>query len=184
MSESLEKGYSPTMANSPNKGEAYSSDSPPATTGLGQHKTVADAVAEEPFMTRLGLTLDSFKPRDYGRGIVELERSMKGRHLHMIAIGGSIGAGFFVGSGSALSTGGPGSLLIDFLIIGIMMFNVVYALGEMAVMYPVSGGFYTYSTRFIDPSWGFAMVRYISVIPFPSPSYGNIHTNTHTHERR
>jgi amino acid transporter len=34
---------------------------------------------------------------------------------------------------------------------------VVYALGELAVMYPVSGGFYTYSTRFIDPSWGFAM---------------------------
>lgn len=42
-----------------------------------------------------------------------------------------------------------------------MMFNVVYALGELAVMYPVSGGFYTYSTRFVDPSWGFAMlVRY------------------------
>lgn len=38
-----------------------------------------------------------------------------------------------------------------------MMFNVVYALGELAVMYPVSGGFYTYSVRFIDPSWGFAM---------------------------
>lgn len=38
-----------------------------------------------------------------------------------------------------------------------MIFNVVYALGELAVMYPVSGGFYTYSTRFIDPSWGFAM---------------------------
>lgn len=33
----------------------------------------------------------------------------------------------------------------------------VYALGELAIMYPVSGGFYTYSTRFIDPSWGFAM---------------------------
>jgi amino acid transporter len=38
-----------------------------------------------------------------------------------------------------------------------MIFNVVYALGELAVMYPVSGGFYTYSARFIDPSWGFAM---------------------------
>lgn len=36
-------------------------------------------------------------------------------------------------------------------------FRTVYALGEMAVMYPVSGGFYTLSTRFIDPSWGFAM---------------------------
>lgn len=52
---------------------------------------------------------------------------------------------------------GPGSVFIDFAIIGVMMFNVVYALGEMAVMYPVSGGFYTYSVRFIDPSWGFAM---------------------------
>lgn len=38
-----------------------------------------------------------------------------------------------------------------------MIFNVVFALGELAIMYPVSGGFYTYSTRFIDPSWGFAM---------------------------
>lgn len=118
----------------------------------------ARAIAEEPLMTRLGLSLDSFKPRNYGQGIVELDRAMKARHLHMIAIGGSIGAGFYVGSGGALATGGPGSLLIDFLLIGIMMFNVVYALGEMAVIYPVSGGFYTYSTRFIDPSWGFAMV--------------------------
>ena len=72
-------------------------------------------------------------------------------------IGGSIGAGLFVGTGSALRTGGPASLLLDYGIIGIMIFNVVYALGELAIMYPISGGFYTYSTRFIDPSWGFAM---------------------------
>lgn len=38
-----------------------------------------------------------------------------------------------------------------------MIFNVVYALGELAIMYPISGGFYTYSVRFIDPAWGFAM---------------------------
>ena len=48
-------------------------------------------------------------------------------------------------------------MIICFGAIGIMIFNVVYALGELAVMYPVSGGFYTYSVRFIDPSWGFAM---------------------------
>jgi amino acid transporter len=82
------------------------------------------AIRSDNFYTRTGLNLESFKKRDYGVGIVELDRSMKPRHLHMIAIGGSIGAGFFVGSGSALSTGGPASLLIDFLIIGIMMFNV------------------------------------------------------------
>jgi amino acid transporter len=82
---------------------------------------------------------------------------MKKRHLQMIAIGGSIGAGFFVGSGGAFVNGGPAAVFIDFSIIGVMMFMVMHALGEMAIMYPVSGGFYTYSVRFIDPSWGFAM---------------------------
>jgi yeast amino acid transporter len=82
---------------------------------------------------------------------------MKPRHLNMIAIGGSIGAGFFVGSGTALANGGPGSVFICFLIAGVLVFNVVYALGELAIMYPVSGGFYTYSTRFISPAWGTAM---------------------------
>ncbi|KAF2267499.1 amino-acid permease inda1 [Lojkania enalia] len=112
----------------------------------------------EDFWTRNGLNLRSFERRPAGEAkMVELDKSMKTRHLHMIAIGGSIGAGFFVGSGSALARGGPATLLIDFIIMGIMIFNVVYALGELAVMYPISGGFYTYSTRFIDPSWGFAM---------------------------
>ncbi|KND94221.1 Amino-acid permease inda1 [Tolypocladium ophioglossoides CBS 100239] len=145
-------------------------------------KEATGAHGEENFMTRNGLNAESFKKAHYGQGFVELERPMQARHLHMIAIGGSIGAGFFVGSGSALSKGGPGTLFVDFLIMGIMMFNVVpgaatcsssrppflseatvltpisvYALGELSVMYPVSGGFYTYSTRFIDPSWGFAM---------------------------
>ena len=112
---------------------------------------------QEDFMTRNGLNLKSFQRRPKGGPLVVLDKSMKTRHLHMIAIGGSIGAGFFVGSGGSLSTGGPASLLLDFSIMGVMIFNVVYALGELAVMYPVSGGFYTYSTRFIDPSWGFAM---------------------------
>lgn len=88
----------------------------PETTRTAGHQD--GAVRSDNFLTRNGLNLDSFKKRDYGHGIVELDRSMKPRHLQMIAIGGSIGAGFFVGSGSALSTGGPGSLLIDFLIVG------------------------------------------------------------------
>ncbi|EOD44355.1 Amino-acid permease inda1 [Neofusicoccum parvum] len=107
--------------------------------------------------TRMGFTPESFKRRTKSDVNNQLNQTMQKRHLHMIAIGGSIGAGLFVGSGSALSDGGPAALLIDFGIIGVMIFNVVYALGELAVMYPVSGGFYTYSTRFIDPSWGFAM---------------------------
>ncbi|KAF4554495.1 Amino acid permease-like protein 24 [Elsinoe fawcettii] len=110
-----------------------------------------------PLMTRLGLTADSFRRRRLDDDHNQLNQTLKTRHLNMIAIGGSIGAGLFVGSGASLRTGGPGALLIGFGIIGLMIFNVVYALGELAMMYPISGGFYVYSTRFIDPSWGFAM---------------------------
>ncbi|KAK0704873.1 amino acid permease/ SLC12A domain-containing protein [Lasiosphaeris hirsuta] len=148
MSSSEEKGHI-GIATPPEK------DLPPGFNDNAE--TTRDT---EDFRTRNGLNLRSFQRRDDEKGIgstSELDRTMRSRHLHMIAIGGSIGAGFFVGSGGALATGGPASLLIDFAIIGIMMFNTVYALGELAVMFPVSGGFYTYSTRFIDPSWGFAM---------------------------
>ena len=75
----------------------------------------------------------------------------------MIAIGGSIGTGLFVGSGKALANGGPGSLLIAFTLVGAMLFTTVHALGEMAVLFPVAGSFAAYSTRFLDPAWGFAM---------------------------
>lgn len=83
-----------------------------------------------------------------------LQRRLKGRHLQMIAIGGSIGTGLFVGSGSALSNGGPASLLIGFGLIGLMLYCTVHALGEMAVLFPVAGSFSAYSTRFLDPAWG------------------------------
>jgi amino acid transporter len=61
----------------------------------------------EDFMTRNGLNLKSFqrRPKPADGGLVILDKSMKTRHLHMIAIGGSIGAGFFVGSGGALNKG-------------------------------------------------------------------------------
>jgi amino acid transporter len=61
----------------------------------------------EDFMTRNGLNLKSFqrRPKPVDGGMVILDKSMKTRHLHMIAIGGSIGAGFFVGSGGALRKG-------------------------------------------------------------------------------
>ncbi|UZJ55002.1 hypothetical protein CBS101457_004322 [Exobasidium rhododendri] len=86
-----------------------------------------------------------------------LKRHLTGRHMQMIAFGGSIGTGLFIGSGGALASGGPGFLLIDFLLIGAMLFCVVMALGELATVLPVSGSFASYSTRFLDPSWGFAM---------------------------
>lgn len=86
-----------------------------------------------------------------------LAMKLKNRHLQMIAIGGSIGTGLFVGSGSALAQGGPAALVLAYGLIGVMLYCTVHALGELAVAFPIAGSFAVYSTRFIDPAWGFAM---------------------------
>ena len=67
------------------------------------------------------------------------------------------GTGLFVGSGAALESGGPASLIIAYGLIGVMLFCTVQALGELAVAFPVAGSFAVYASRFIDPAWGFAM---------------------------
>ncbi|KAF2205529.1 high-affinity amino acid transporter [Delitschia confertaspora ATCC 74209] len=107
----------------------------------------------------------------------QLKRNLHGRHMQMIAIGGAIGAGLFVGSGSALHSGGPASLVICFIIIGVMMMLMMQALAELAVMYPVNGAFYQYIVRFVDPSWGFAMgwdytIQWLTILPFEITAAG------------
>ncbi|KAJ4297142.1 histidine permease [Collariella sp. IMI 366227] len=99
-----------------------------------------------------------------------LSRELKGRHLQMIAIGGSIGTGLFVASGKALNTGGPASVLIAYLFVGCMLYCTIQGLGELAVTFPVAGSFSAYSTRFLDPAWGFAMgwnyaLQWLTVLP-------------------
>lgn len=86
-----------------------------------------------------------------------LKRNLEGRHLQLIALGGSIGTGLFIGAGETLATGGPGSLMLCFIIVAVLVIFTIYSLGELAAALPISGSFCTYSVRFIDPSWGFAM---------------------------
>ncbi|KAK1752395.1 general amino-acid permease [Echria macrotheca] len=107
---------------------------------------------------------------NYTTAHTSLARELKGRHLQMIAIGGSIGTGLFVASGKSLSMGGPASLLVAYGFIGIMLYCTVQALGELAVTFPVAGSFSAYSTRFLDPAWGFAMgwnyaMQWLIVLP-------------------
>lgn len=86
-----------------------------------------------------------------------LKRRLESRHLQFIALGGGIGTGLFIASGSELATGGPGSLIINFIIIGVLLVCIIFGLGELAAVLPVSGAFSAYATRFVDPAWGFAV---------------------------
>ncbi|WP_371863478.1 amino acid permease [Lacticaseibacillus zhaodongensis] len=75
----------------------------------------------------------------------------------MITLGGSIGTGLFVASGSAISTAGPGGAILAYAGIGIMVYFLMTSLGEMATFMPVSGSFAEYASRFVDPAAGFAL---------------------------
>lgn len=86
-----------------------------------------------------------------------LKRKLDNRHIQFIALGGGIGTGLFIGPGPQLALGGPLTLVIGYIIVGIFLICMVFSLGELASVLPVSGAFSKYASRFIDPAWGFAM---------------------------
>lgn len=86
-----------------------------------------------------------------------LQRRLNPRLLNMIAIGGAIGTGIFLASGSAISMAGPGGTLIAYLLMGLMVYFLMTSLGEMAAFMPSTGSFYIYASKFIDPALGYAL---------------------------
>ncbi|GEM08303.1 amino acid transmembrane transporter [Rhodotorula toruloides] len=114
--------------------------------------------SKESLATRLGVNWESFKraPGTTGGHTIHgenvdplkanenpmLQQKMKPRHLQMIAVGGSIGTGLFIGSGQALRNGGPLGILLAWCMIGVMLIN---------------GSFINLAVRFLDPGFGMAL---------------------------
>ncbi|KAM5363531.1 hypothetical protein ACJZ2D_011974 [Fusarium nematophilum] len=90
-------------------------------------------------------------------GDAGLQRGLAGRHLMMLAIGGVIGPGYFVGMGTGLSTAGPAGLLLCFSIVGVLLWAVMQSLGELGAFIPMAGSFTHYTSMFVDPAVGFAL---------------------------
>jgi AAT family amino acid transporter len=88
-----------------------------------------------------------YHPDSHGRPTQSdlLKRSLSARQVQMIAIGGTIGTGLFLGTGKSLATGGPASILIAYSIVGGIVFTTMLALGEMAAFIPVAGSFCTFA---------------------------------------
>jgi AAT family amino acid transporter len=87
----------------------------------------------------------------------KLARKLTARQVQMIAIGGTIGTGLFLGTGKSLATGGPASMLIAYLVVGGIVMLTMLALGEMAAYVPIAGSFCTFAGRYVDDSLGFAL---------------------------
>jgi AAT family amino acid transporter/D-serine/D-alanine/glycine transporter len=87
-------------------------------------------------------------------GDAALTRGLKSRHIQLIALGGTIGVGLFLGSAAAIHKAGPG-LVLSYAIGGIAIFFIMRALGELLTYRPVAGSFASYAEEFVGPFAGF-----------------------------
>lgn len=87
-----------------------------------------------------------------------LKKSLTGRQIGMIAIGGAIGTGLFLGSGFAIGAAGP-SVLVSYAIGAFIALLLMGALAEMTIAHPTSGSFGAYAGYYVSPLAGF-LVRY------------------------
>jgi AAT family amino acid transporter len=105
--------------------------------------------------------VDSSTPEEKSTGNVTgnhpataLHRTLKNRHIQLIAMGGAIGTGLFYGSSESISLAGP-AILLAYLIGGGVIFLIVRALGEMSVEDPKAGAFSYFASRYWSKRAGF-----------------------------
>lgn len=112
---------------------------------MASHDIEKDASPQDPQLSKTpALSSDPGDNAQYVHAD-KLARNLSARQVQMIAIGGTIGTGLFLGTGKALATGGPASTLIAYSICGGIVFVTMLSLGEMAAFIPVAGSFCTYA---------------------------------------
>ena len=82
----------------------------------------------------------------------EFRRALKDRHVQLIALGGIIGSGYFLGTGAVLHQVGP-SVFLAYILGGLIIYLTMLCMGELAVAIPISGSFINYTADFISPSF-------------------------------
>ncbi|KAL4913456.1 amino acid permease/ SLC12A domain-containing protein [Aspergillus aurantiobrunneus] len=83
-------------------------------------------------------------------------RTFTPRQIHVISLGGQIGAGLFISTGSNLRDGGAGSLFLAFAMVCSCVWAVLNTVSEMTIAFPTLGNFIDYADRFVDPALSFA----------------------------
>lgn len=83
-----------------------------------------------------------------------MQRKLSGRHMQMIALGGTIGVGLFMGASATIKWTGP-SVLIAYIIAGLFLYLIMRALGEMLYVDPATGSFAKFASEYMHPLFGY-----------------------------
>ena len=143
----------------------------PASSGSDEKQFVDQEKVTERYGSvaeRYGSVDRSKMAERYGSAVLEpnelevlqqsTKRGLKSRHAQMIALGGTIGTGLFVGSGSTLARGGPAFILVCYIIMTVLILFIISAVTEVAAHIPAAGGTMSYfGFRYVSNSLGFAM---------------------------
>lgn len=110
--------------------------------------------------TDVMVSVETSRPDDVGKAAgngpdEEYERGLGPRQVQMIAIGGAIGVGLFMGAGANIAKAGP-SIILMYALAGCVVFLIMRALGELLLYRPVTGSFAEYAREFLGPFFGFA----------------------------
>src|SRR6201987_4137682 len=122
--------------------------SPPSCSATSGHRDGATRSSVRP------PRIDTHGTRLMSQTESSLARNLRNRHIQLIALGGTIGVGLFLGSAKAIHEAGPG-LLIGYAVGGVAIFFIMRALGELLTYRPVAGSFATYAEEFCGPLPGF-----------------------------
>src|SRR5437588_2427962 len=107
-------------------------------------------------MTITNESLQNGSPANAAVSSSHLQRKLSERQLSMIAIGGAIGVGLFLGSSVTVSLAGP-SVILTYIFGAFLALIMAYALAEMAVVHPVAGSFGIYAETYLSPWAGFTV---------------------------
>ncbi|KAK1477059.1 amino acid permease [Colletotrichum abscissum] len=122
-----------------------------------EEKTVGLSRADSTNSNKLGTVMSGTNAavaQQYG----ETQRGLSPRHVQLMAIGGSIGTGLWVGIGGVLSKAGPLSLVLGYTFWGLLfIWPLNLSVAEMCAYLPIRGTIFELASRFVDPALGFAM---------------------------
>src|SRR3990167_1160611 len=99
----------------------------------------------------------------------DFRRALKDRHIQLIALGGIIGSGYFLGTGAVINQVGP-SVFLAYILGGLIIYLTMLCMGELTVAIPISGSFINYTADFISPAFACGVgwsywISWIAYIP-------------------
>jgi amino acid transporter len=132
----------------------------PNAAGNDPDHTLINDLEQQPVATAVvspSENANSTNNNDSANASGQVKRELKQRHIAMMALGGTIGTGLFVGTQRSLSEAGPVGALIGYTFMATIVYSIAQSVGEMTTFIPITGSFAVFVSRFLSPAIGAAV---------------------------